>query len=61
MLESARLNNKLFLDGMDHPTELVLHGGMKVYPPYESLQILRRNTLVSLLREWAFGTMISTV
>ncbi|OQC01605.1 MAG: hypothetical protein BWX78_00131 [Firmicutes bacterium ADurb.Bin099] len=55
LLESARLNNKLFLDEMDHPTELgVLHGGMKVYPPYESLQILRRNTLVSFLSGMGF-------
>jgi hypothetical protein len=55
LLESARLNNKLLLDEVDHPTHLgTLLGGMKVYPEYESLQILRRNALTSFISSMGF-------
>lgn len=55
LLESARLNNKLLLDEVDHPTHLgTLLGGMKVYLPYESLQILRRNALTSFISGMGF-------
>lgn len=55
LLESLRLNNKLLLDEVDHPTHIgTIMGGMQVYPEYESLQILRRNALTSFISGMGF-------
>ncbi len=46
MLESSMLHKKLWLDEMDQPAHTgSVMAGMPVYPKYESLQILRRNSI----------------
>ncbi|MFO7637405.1 MAG: hypothetical protein R6W96_08860 [Clostridia bacterium] len=51
LLDSARLNGKLWLDEMDQPTHRgTLLGGMPVYDMEKSLQILRRNILSSYVK-----------
>lgn len=50
MLESAFIHGKLWLDEMDQPDHTgTVMGGMPVYPPYESKQILRRNSLFPIM------------
>lgn len=50
MLESAFIHGKLWLDEMDQPEHTgTVMGGMPVYPPFESKQILRRNSLFPIL------------
>lgn len=50
MLESAFIHGKLWLDEMDQPVHTgTVMGGMPVYPPYESKQILRRNSMFPIL------------
>lgn len=55
LLESVRLNKKLLLDEVDHPTHLGTSlGGITVFPQFESLQLLRRNVLTSYMKGMGF-------
>jgi len=55
LLASISLHKKLLLDEVDHPTHIgTIMGGMKVYPKYESHQILRRNILSSYIKGMGF-------
>ena len=51
LLDSARINGKLWLDEMDQPTHRdTLLGGMPVYDLETSVQILRRNIVAPFVR-----------